>query len=96
MKKNQRGFAEVAAVFSSTMVIIISTLVFGYTVDIPSFGGSQETIGRADFSGFVTDVDLVWSAFLVEGVTSLMGEQTAANNAISESQAYLQFNNCFS
>lgn len=53
--------------------------------EIPS---TQETIGRAGFSSFATDLDCVRTAFITENITALMGEQISMNNAISEAQAY--------
>lgn len=85
--KNQKGFAEIMSIFSSTMVMVLSIIVFGGDYDMPSYG-TQQTIGRAGFSGFVTDIDSVETAFIVEGITNLMGEQFAANNPITEAQAY--------
>jgi Tfp pilus assembly major pilin PilA len=79
MKKNQSGVSMVSLVITIIVIIILAAV---------AFSGSQETIGRAGFSGFTTDIDSVRTAFLTEGVTSLMGEQTAANNTVSEAQAY--------
>ena len=79
MKKNQSGVSMVSLVITIIVIIILAAV---------AFSGSQETIGRAGFSGFTTDIDSVRTAFLTEGVTSLMGEQTAANNSVSEAQAY--------
>ena len=49
---------------------------------------ASETIARASFSGFVTDIDSVRIAFLAESIPEIMGEQIAMNNAVSEPQAY--------
>ena len=87
MKNNQKGFADIVAVFSSTMVIVLSIMVLGYTYEGPSYG-THDTIGRAGFVSFVTDIDCVRTAFITENTTNLMGEQMAANNSISEAQAF--------
>ncbi len=79
MKKNQSGVSMVSLVITIIVIIILAAV---------AFSGSQETIGRAGFSGFATDIDSVRTAFITEGVTSLMGEQTAANNSVSEPQAF--------
>lgn len=88
MKKSQRGIVELAAMVTSTIaVLVLSTVVFISAYDGPSVG-SQQTIVRAGFSGFVTDIDSVRIAFITENITQLMGEKIAENNAISEAQAY--------
>ena len=79
MKKNQSGVSMVSLVITIIVIIILAAV---------AFSGSQETIGRAGFSGFTTDIDSVRTAFMSESIPSLMGEQTAKNNAVSEAQAY--------
>ena len=79
MKKNQNGVSMVSLVITIIVIIILAAV---------AFSGSQETIGRAGFSGFVTDIDSVRSAFMTENIPNLMGEQAAKNNAVSEAQAY--------
>lgn len=79
MKKNQNGVSMVSLVITIIVIIILAAV---------AFSGSQETIGRAGFSGFTTDIDSVRTAFMTESIPNLMGEQTAANNAVSEAQAY--------
>lgn len=79
MKKNQSGVSMVSLVITIIVIIILAAV---------AFSGSQETIGRAGFSGFTTDIDSVRTAFMTESIPNLMGEQTAANNAVSEAQAY--------
>ena len=79
MKKNQSGVSMVSLVITIIVIIILAAV---------AFSGSQETIGRAGFSGFTTDMDSVRTAFMTESIPNLMGEQTAANNAVSEAQAY--------
>lgn len=79
MKKNQNGVSMVSLVITIIVIIILAAV---------AFSGSQETIGRAGFSGFTTDIDSVRTAFMTESIPNLMGEQTAANNAVSEPQAY--------
>ncbi len=79
MKKNQSGVSMVSLVITIIVIIILAAV---------AFSGSQETIGRAGFSGFTTDIDSVRTAFLTESIPTLMGNQTAANNAVSEAQAY--------
>ena len=79
MKKNQNGVSMVSLVITIIVIIILAAV---------AFSGSQETIGRAGFSGFTTDIDSVRTAFMTESIPNLMGEQTAANNAVSNSQAY--------
>ena len=79
MKKNQSGVSMVSLVITIIVIIILAAV---------AFSGSQETIGRAGFSGFTTDIDSVRTAFLTEGVTALMGEQTQKNNSVNEAQAY--------
>ena len=79
MKKNQSGVSMVSLVITIIVIIILAAV---------AFSGSQETIGRAGFSGFTTDIDSVRTAFLSENIPNLMGEQMAKNNAVSEAQAY--------
>lgn len=79
MKKNQSGVSMVSLVITIIVIIILAAV---------AFSGSQETIGRAGFSGFTTDIDSVRTAFMTESIPNLMGEQTAANNTVSEAQAY--------
>lgn len=79
MKKNQNGVSMVSLVITIIVIIILAAV---------AFSGSQETIGRAGFSGFTTDIDSVRTAFMTESIPNLMGEQTAANNSVSEAQAY--------
>ena len=79
MKKNQSGVSMVSLVITIIVIIILAAV---------AFSGSQETIGRAGFSGFTTDIDSVRTAFMTESIPNLMGEQTAANNSVSEAQAY--------
>ena len=79
MKKNQSGVSMVSLVITIIVIIILAAV---------AFSGSQETIGRAGFSGFTTDIDSVRTAFMSESIPTLMGEQTAKNNAVSEAQAY--------
>ena len=79
MKKNQSGVSMVSLVITIIVIIILAAV---------EFSGSQETIGRAGFSGFTTDIDSVRTAFMTESIPNLMGEQTAANNTVSEAQAY--------
>ena len=79
MKKNQSGVSMVSLVITIIVIIILAAV---------AFSGSQETIGRAGFSGFTTDIDSVRTAFMTESIPTLMGEQTAKNNSVSEAQAY--------
>ena len=79
MKKNQSGVSMVSLVITIIVIIILAAV---------AFSGSQETIGRAGFSGFTTDIDSVRTAFMTESIPNLMGEQTAANSTVSEAQAY--------
>ena len=79
MKKNQSGVSMVSLVITIIVIIILAAV---------AFSGSQETIGRAGFSGFTTDIDSVRTAFMTESIPNLLGEQTAANNSVSEAQAY--------
>ena len=75
MKKNQNGVSMVSLVITIIVIIILAAV---------AFSGSQETIGRAGFSGFTTDIDSVRTAFMTESIPNLLGEQTAANNSVSE------------
>ena len=79
MKKNQSGVSMVSLVITIIVIIILAAV---------AFSGSQETIGRAGFSDFTTDIDSVRTAFMSENIPNLMGEQMAKNNAVSEAQAY--------
>ena len=66
------------------VVLIIPIIIFVHI----AMQGSQQTIGRAGFSSFTTDIDTVRIAFSTENIPSLIGEQMLMNNAISEAQAY--------
>ena len=79
MKKNQSGVSMVSLVITIIVIIILAAV---------AFSGSQETIGRAGFSGFTTDIDSVRTAFLTENIPNLIGQEMSKNNAVSEPQAY--------
>ena len=79
MKQNQRGVSMVSLVITIIVIIILAAV---------AFSGSRETIGRAEFSGYTTDIDSVRTAFITEGVTSLMGEEETKNNTVTKAQAY--------
>ena len=88
MIKNQKGILELAATVTSAIaVMVLSTAGAILAYEIPSYG-RQETIVRAGFSGFVTDLDSVITAFMTENIPYLIGEQVAMNNAVSEAQAF--------
>ena len=76
---NQKGVSMVSLVITIIVIIILAAV---------AFSGSQETIGRAGFSGYTTDIDSVRTAFLTEGVTNLIGSEAAKNNTVTEAQAY--------
>ena len=79
MKQNQRGVSMVSLVITIIVIIILAAV---------AFSGSRETIGRAEFSGYTTDIDSVRTAFITEGVTSLIGEEETKNNTVTKAQAY--------
>ena len=79
MKQTQRGVSMVSLVITIIVIIILAAV---------AFSGSQETIGRAGFAGYTTDIDSVRTAFITEGITTLMGEQTSKNNSVINAQAY--------
>ena len=75
----QKGVSMVSLVITIIVIIILAAV---------AFSGSQETIGRAGFSGYTTDIDSVRTAFMTEGVTNLIGSEAAKNNTVTEAQAY--------
>ena len=79
MKQTEKGVSMVSLVITIIVIIILAAV---------AFSGSQETIGRAGFAGYTTDLDSVRTAFITEGITNLMGEQTSKNNAVINAQAY--------
>ena len=79
MNKSQKGVSMVSLVITIIVIIILAAV---------AFSGSQETIGRAGFAGYTTDIDSVRTAFMTEGVTTLMGEEETKNNTVTNAQAY--------
>ena len=79
MKQTQKGVSMVSLVITIIVIIILAAV---------AFSGSQETIGRAGFAGYTTDIDSVETAFVTEGITTLLGEETSKNNSVIKAQAY--------
>ena len=79
MKQNQKGVSMVSLVITIIVIIILAAV---------AFSGSEETIGRSGFSGYVTDIDSVRTAFMTEGIPTLMGEEETKNNTVTKAQAY--------
>ena len=79
MNKTNQGVSMVSLVITIIVIIILAAV---------AFSGSQETIGRAGFAGYTTDIDSVKTAFIVEGITTLIGEETGKSNSVINAQAY--------
>lgn len=79
MRKNQSGVSMVSLVITIIVIIILAAV---------AFTGSNDTIGRASFSDFTTDIESIEQAFLTEGVTNLVGNEAAKSNPVTEAQAY--------
>ena len=86
MLKNKNGFIQLLTMLTSTLAVLtLSTTVILSSYDSPK--SAQETIAKASFSGFSTDIDCVEVAFSMETMPEFMGEQFAMNNIITEAQA---------
>ena len=79
MRKNQSGVSMVSLVITIIVIIILAAV---------AFTGSNDTIGRASFSDFTTDIESIEQAFLTEGITNLVGNEAAKSNPVTEAQAY--------
>lgn len=79
MRRNQNGVSMITLVITIIVIIILAAV---------AFSGSMDTISNATWSGFVTDIDSVRTAFSTEGIPNLVGEESANQNTVTNAQAF--------
>ena len=78
LRKNDEGVSLIALVITIIVVIIMASI---------AFNNSTSTIGKADYSKFVTNISEVQEAIVQKAVT-VRGEMAAAGSQITDAQAY--------
>ena len=78
LRKNEEGVSLIALVITIIVVIIMASI---------AFNNSTSTIGKADYSKFVTNISEVQGAIAQKAVT-VRGEMAAAGSQITDAQAY--------
>ena len=78
LRKNEEGVSLIALVITIIVVIIMASI---------AFNNSTSTIGKADYSKFVTNISEVQEAIVQKAVT-VRGEMAAEGSQITDAQAY--------